>query len=76
MMNYYAQHTATRDWYAPVLTIEEVERTREAGMPIMIALYLIGEYGFESVAEHAADVVGQALTRASHHTTTGRGRKE
>lgn len=75
MMYYYAQHTATRDWFAPVLTIEEVERTRAAGMPIMIALYLIGEHGFESVAEHAAHVVGVALTRASHHTTTGRGRK-
>lgn len=74
MMHYYAQHTATRNWYAPVLTIEEVERAKEAGMPIMIALYLIGEYGFESVAEQAADIVGDALTRASEHTTTGRGR--
>lgn len=73
-MHYYAQHTATRNWYAPVLTIEEVECTKEAGMPIMIALYLIGEYGFESVAEQAADIVGDALTRASEHTTTGRGR--
>lgn len=74
MMHYYAQHTATCNWYAPVLTIEEVDRTKEAGMPIMIALYLIGEYGFESVAEQAADIVGDALTRASEHTTTGRGR--
>ena len=74
MMHYYAQHTATRNWYAPVLTIEEVERTKEAGMPIMIALYMIGEYGFESVAEQAAYIVGDALTRASEHTTTGRGR--
>lgn len=74
MMHYYAQHTATRNWFAPLLTIEEVERTKEAGMPIMIALYLIGEYGFESVAEQAADIVGDALTRASEHTTTGRGR--
>lgn len=31
-------------------------------------------YCFESVAESAADVVGQALHRAAHHTTTGRGR--
>lgn len=69
-MHYYAQHTATRNWFAPLLTIEEVERAKEAQIPVMIALYLIGEYGFES----AADVVGQVLTRAAHHTTTGRGR--
>lgn len=74
MMHYYAQHTATRDWFAPVLTIEEVKRARESRIPVMIALYLIGEYGFESVAEQAAHVVGVALTRAAHHTTTGRGR--
>ncbi|MEW7867504.1 hypothetical protein [Aeromonas diversa] len=75
MMHYYAQHTATRNWYAPLLTIEEVERAKEAKIPVMIALYLIGEYGFESVAEQAADIVGDALTRASEHTTTGRGRR-
>lgn len=74
MMHYYAQHTATRDWFAPVLTIEEVERAREARIPVMIAFYLVGEYGFESVAEHAAHVVGVALTRAARDTTTGRGR--
>ncbi|WP_421228518.1 hypothetical protein [Aeromonas jandaei] len=74
MMHYYAQHTATRNWFAPLLTIEEVERAKEAQIPVMIALYLIGEYGFESVAEQAADIVGDALTRASEHTTTGRGR--
>lgn len=74
MMHYYAQHTATRDWFAPLLTIEEVERAKEAQIPVVTALYLIGEFGFESVAESAADVVGQALTRAAHHTTTGRGR--
>lgn len=74
MMHYYAQHTATRGWFAPVLTIDEVERARKAQIPVMIALYLIGEYGFESAAEHAAHVIGEALTRAARHTTTGRGR--
>ncbi|EIM1708988.1 hypothetical protein [Aeromonas hydrophila] len=74
MMHYYAQHTATRDWYAPVLTIEEVERTREAGIPIFMALYQIMESGFDPVAKQAADVVGAALTRAARYTTTGRGR--
>lgn len=74
-MLYYAQHTATRDWFAPLLTIDEVERARASQIPVMIALYLIGEYGFESVAKEAAHVVGEALTRAAHHTTTGRGRR-
>ena len=74
MMYYYAQHTPTRDWQAPLLGIEEVLRARDAGIPIFVALYLIGESGFDSVAEQAADVVGHALSRAARYTTTGRGR--
>ncbi|MGY3993062.1 hypothetical protein [Aeromonas veronii] len=74
MMHYYAQHTATRNWFASVLTIDEVEKARVAGIPMFIALYLIGESGFGSVAEHAAQIVGDALERAAHRTTTGRGR--
>lgn len=74
MMHYYAQHTATRNWFAPVLNIDEVEKAREAGIPMFIALYLIGESGFGSVADNAAQIVGDALERAAHRTTTGRGR--
>lgn len=71
-MRYYAQHTATRDWYAPVLTIEEVERARDAGIPVMISLYLINEFGFDSVADQAADIVGDALNRAARYIRDGR----
>lgn len=71
-MRYYAQHTATRDWYAPVLTIEEVERAREARIPVMIALYLINEFGFDSLADQAADIVGDALNRAARYISDGR----
>lgn len=74
MMHYYAQHTPTRDWQAPLLGIEEVLRARDAGIPIFMALYQIMESGFDPVAKQAADVVGAALTRAARYTTTGRGR--
>lgn len=74
MMHYYAQHTATRNWFASVLRIDEVEQARLAGVQCTETPVLLMTKGFDMWAADVAQIVGVALHRAAHHTTTGRGR--
>lgn len=75
MMHYYAQHTPTRDWDAPLLGIEELEKAREAGICVSIGMWVIHDIGFGAWNIEIGVIVGAAMSRAAHQTTTGRGRK-
>lgn len=72
MMHYYAQHTPTRDLDAPLLGIEELEKTRQAGICISIGMCLMHELGHEAWTKDIGLVVGMALRKASRRAKTGR----
>ena len=72
MMHYYAQHTPTRDWDAPLLGIEELEKTRQAGLCITFGMFIWHEGGFDEWTREVGLVVGMALRKASRRPREGR----
>ena len=75
MMHYYAQHTPTRDWDAPLLGIEELVKAQEAGICVSLGMWVIHDIGFVAWSIEIGVIVGTAMSRAAHQATTGRGRK-
>lgn len=75
MMHYYAQHTATRDWQAPLLGIEELAKAQEGGICVSIGMWVIHDIGFGAWSTEIGVIVGTAMHKAAHQATTGRGRK-
>lgn len=65
MMHYYAQHTATRDWFAPLLGIDELVKAQEAGLSISVGMHLLHSIGFELWIDEVGMMVGVALRNAA-----------